>query len=140
MSSKMSSIKRRRIDDNVNEESNKETIDCPQNERQLFDRLDDQLVERLLYYLPLKDKILLIGMNKRFKKCLSESQKDLVIDYKIGNQFNSLSKLEEINNKYLEESEDIEDIDDDEEEDKDSDFFLKINKRALNWILKTFKS
>jgi len=57
------------------------------DERQSFDRFDDQLIQTVGYYMPLKDKISLIGVNRRFNKCLLESQRDLVIDYTIGNRF-----------------------------------------------------
>ena len=111
--------------------------------RESFERMDDQLIQQIFYYLPLEDKINFLKLNKRMKICLSESQLDLTIDHKIGNKFNSWPKLElkETNREGVEgvvdEEEDIEEEED--LDDEELDYFLNAKKSELIFLLKNFK-
>jgi hypothetical protein len=128
--SEMSSNKRQKTDKIVKNE-NKGLISIKEN-KDSFNRFADNLVEELLNYLPLKEKLIFTSVNKQFNKCLFIKQLDLIIDQTIGSEFNSIEKLIE------REDNSENDMSDESEEDVDKKPKV-VNKVVLNWFLKNCK-
>lgn len=122
--SKMSDPKRLKTDRQIHSQA---------TDRQSFDRFEERLIKTIVHYLPLRSKINLICLNRRLKRCLSESQADLVIDMKLGTDYNSIHDLS-ISDADLDVDEEI---DSSEEE---LNYLLNVNKQVLKHLLKTFGS